>query len=210
MRVDPDRPTFSLRSFLTTFTDSCDDLMQPQRVRLMHYDPRWRQEFEQTRSSILSSGEGWVTAVEHIGSTAISGLIARPTIDVVAGVESREGLEPAALLIEGLNFRRCEVPSWAGGALVLRKPRHVTVDQPDPTHCVFLAVLDSPVWRRVVRIRDWLRSHAEIAIRFEEAKVARWRSGEGDLSSYQNDKALFFSHLEDQIEAEQRPGAEEG
>ncbi|MDG2222325.1 MAG: GrpB family protein, partial [Rubripirellula sp.] len=42
----------------------------------MHYDPRWRQEFEQTRSSILSSTEGWVTGVEHIGSTAISGLIA--------------------------------------------------------------------------------------------------------------------------------------
>ncbi len=65
--------------------------MPDQRVRLMHYDPRWRQEFEQTRSSILHSCAGWVTAVEHIGSTAISGLIARPTIDVIASVADDEG-----------------------------------------------------------------------------------------------------------------------
>jgi len=171
-------------------------------VRLMHYDPRWRQEFEQTRSSILSSTEGWVIAVEHIGSTAISGLIARPTIDVVAAVEDMQSLDQAATLIEGLNFRRQPPPEWASDSISLTKPRHLTDEHPDPTHCVMLVVQDSPVWQRVLRIRDWLRSNAETAIRFEEAKVARWRSGAGDLQSYQNDKAVFFSHLEDQIDSQ--------
>lgn len=168
----------------------------------MHYDPRWRQEFEQTRSSILSSAEGWVTSVEHIGSTAISGLIARPTIDVVAGVESPEGLESASPLIEGLNFRSGQGPDWAPNSIWLSKPRHLAADQPEPTHSVLLVVQGSPTWHRVLRLRDWLRSHADTAIRFEEAKVARWRSGAGDLESYQNDKRVFFAHLEDQINAE--------
>jgi GrpB-like predicted nucleotidyltransferase (UPF0157 family) len=171
------------------------------RVRLMHHDPRWRQEFEQTRSSILHSCAGWVTAVEHIGSTSISGLIARPTIDVIAAVDSVDGIEPAALLIEGLNFRRQQSPAWAPDAMLLVKPRHAPAGQPDPTHCVLLVVHGSPIWNRVIRLRQWLRDHAETAIRFEEAKVARWRSGEGDLASYQADKALFFAHLEDQIDA---------
>jgi GrpB-like predicted nucleotidyltransferase (UPF0157 family) len=171
-------------------------------VRLMHYDPRWRQEFEQTRSSILFSTEGWVTAVEHIGSTAISGLIARPTIDVVAGVDQTDAMEPAALMIEGLNFRRVESPDWAIDAISLIKPRYLTEDQPEPTHGVLLVVHQSATWRRVTRLRDWLRSHAETAIRFEEAKVARWRDGAGDLESYQRDKAIFFAHLEDQMDAE--------
>lgn len=168
----------------------------------MHYDPRWRQEFEQTRSSILYSADGWVTAVEHIGSTAISGLIARPTIDVVAAVEEQKGIEPAALLIEGLNFRREESPAWATDSIWLSKPRYITAEHPDPTHCVILVVQHSPLWDRVLRVRDWLRTNAETAIRFEEAKVARWRSGAGDLDSYQNDKAIFFSHLEDQIDSQ--------
>jgi len=193
MRDSLDQPCFQKTVF-----------MNEDRVRLMHYDPRWRQEFEQTRSSILHSCEGWVTAVDHIGSTAISGLIARPTIDVVATVQDDDSLEPAASLIQGLNYGRTPSPAWASEAVSLVKPRHALIAQPDPTHHVLLVVQGSSVWTRVIRIRDWLRSHGETAIRFEEAKVARWRSGEGDLVSYQAAKALFFAHLEDQIEADQR------
>jgi GrpB-like predicted nucleotidyltransferase (UPF0157 family) len=179
--------------------------MQVDRVRLMHHDARWRQEFEQTRSSILHSCDGWVTALEHIGSTAISGLIARPTIDVVAGVSGRQSMEPAALLIEGLNYRRADSPEWVEEAIVLVKPRYATPTRPDPTHYVLLVVRGDSDWNRAIHIRDWLRGSAEEAIRFEEAKVARWRRGEGELDSYQADKATFFAHLEDQIDASRRP-----
>ena len=136
--------------------------MNQDRVRLMHYDPRWRQEFEQTRSSILHSCAGWVTAVEHIGSTAISGLIARPTIDVVAAVQDDCDVDKAACLIEGLNYgRESSSSSWAPESVSLLKPRHALVGQTDPTHHVLLVVQDSSVWNRVIRVRDWLRSHGE-------------------------------------------------
>ena len=167
--------------------------MHDDRVRLMYYDPRWRQEFEQTRSSILHSCAGWVTAVEHIGSTSIPGLVARPTIDVVAAAEHDEGIERAALLIEGLNSRRRAAPSWAIESTVLVKPRHLLPERPDPTHLVLLVLRDSSVWNRVIRMRDYLQTPPETAIRFEEVKVTQWRSGEGDLASYQARKALFFS-----------------
>jgi GrpB-like predicted nucleotidyltransferase (UPF0157 family) len=171
------------------------------RVRLMHYDARWRQEFQQTRSGILFSCAGWVTTVEHIGSTSVSGLISRPTIDVVATVEDDQAIHEATLRIEGLNFRTVPEPSWAAGAKLLVKPRRPTADQPDPTHRVLLTVSGSDLWQRVTCVRDWLRQNPETAIRFEEAKVAHWRSGEGDIDSYQSAKAIFFSHLEDQIDA---------
>ena len=178
--------------------------MNEERVRLMHYDARWRQEFEQTRSSILHSCVGWVTAVEHIGSTAISGLIARPTIDVAAAAADDQSMEQAAGLIEGLNYSRQPSPPWASQTISLLKPRHALVGQTEPTHCVLLTVLGTDAWNRVIRVRDWLRANGETAIRFEEAKVARWRSGEGDLRSYQAAKDVFFSHLEDQITAADR------
>ncbi len=180
--------------------------MEEKTVRLMHYDPRWPQEFQQTKSSILQSCEGWVTAVEHVGSTAISGLIARPTIDVLAAVEDANALATAAQLIEGLNFRINDSPDWSTEPIVLGKPRHLSVAQPDPTHSVWLVIYGSDCWQRMIRMRDWLRDNKETAVRFEEAKVARWRSGEGALSSYESDKALFFAHLEDQMEAARRSG----
>ena len=173
-------------------------------VRLTHYDPRWRQEFQQTRSSILHSCDGWVTAVEHVGSTAISGLIARPTIDVVAAVREQDSIAPAADLIEGLNFRCVEKPSWAREGLVLTKPRYLSDAQPDATHQVWLVLESSDLWNRLLRMREWLRANPETAIRFEEAKVASWRNSEGDPSAYQSDKSLFFAHLEDQLEADRQ------
>ncbi len=115
-------------------------------VRLMHYDPRWRQEFLQTRSGVLQSCSGWVTQVEHIGSTAISGLVARPTIDVLAGVhgdaEVDNGMDQAADLVEGLNYRRVTPHGWATGSVVLDKPRHG-----EPTHRIFLMAIGCPAWR---------------------------------------------------------------
>ncbi len=180
--------------------------MEEKKVRLMHYDPRWPQEFQQTKSSILQSCAGWVTAVEHVGSTAISGLIARPTIDVLAAVENEAGLATAAQLIEGLNFKINDSPDWSTEPIVLGKPRHLSSAQPDPTHCVWLVIYGSDCWLRMIRMRDWLRDQKETAIRFEEAKVARWRSGEGELLAYESDKALFFAHLEDQMEASRRSG----
>lgn len=168
-------------------------------TRLMHYDPRWKQEFEQTRSGILQSCLGSVTAVEHIGSTAISGLIARPTIDVIAGLNPATASEPgvaqeAAKLIEGLNYRQIEAPTWAPEVVVLDKPRHG-----EPTHRVFLTVHGSPFWQQATALRDHLRNNPELAIRFEETKIARWRSNSGDTQRYTADKTMFLIHLIDQI-----------
>lgn len=165
-------------------------------IRLMHYDPRWRQEFEQTRSGVLDSCQGWVTAVEHIGSTAVSGLIARPTIDLLAGIDSDEAIRPATLGLEGLYYRPVPSPPWAGHSVTLDKPRHG-----EPTHRVFLMHRDSDAWRRALRLRDWLRQNAETAVWFEQAKVQRWRTSEGDPELYEADKRLFFAHLEEQIDA---------
>lgn len=172
--------------------------MDESSIRLMHYDPRWPQEFEQTRSSVLQSCEGWVTAVEHIGSTAISGLIARPVIDFLAGVEEESALEPATLSIEGLNYRPVSNPRWVADSLTrtLQKPRHG-----EPTHRVFLMRRDAAAWRRALRLRDWLRSHSETAIRFEEAKVSRWKRSAGDPRQYEAEQSAYFAHLQDQIDA---------
>ena len=164
------------------------------RVRLMHYDPRWPQEFEQTRSGILHSCLGWVIDVQHIGSTAIGGMISRPILDVVAAVvdddESERALIESASLIEGLNYRKVPTPMWAAETIVLNKPRNG-----EPTHRVFLTYQNSPFYRSAIAVRETLRSDRELSLRFEETKVARWRKGEGEPQKYEEDKSVFFAHV---------------
>jgi len=166
-------------------------------VRLTHYDPRWRQEFEQTRSGILQSCDGWVVDVRHIGSTAIGGMVARPILDVVAGVrnddELEQALEASSNLIEGLNYRRGHTPMWAAETIVLDKPRGGP-----PTHRVYLTYVDSPFWQSALTVRRVLRGDRELSLQFEATKVARWRHGEGDPRKYADDKAVLFAHLIEQ------------
>lgn len=160
-------------------------------VRLMHYDPRWRQEFEQTRSVILDSCQGWVTGVAHIGSTAISGLIAQPIIDVVATVDDPRGFDPAVLRLGGINFAVAAAPGWAAGATLLVKPRRGEV-----THRIFLVGSHSPLPQRVLALRDWLRSNREEALAFEEAKVEQWKESGGEAAGYERAKQELFAGLE--------------
>ncbi|QEF96421.1 dephospho-CoA kinase/protein folding accessory domain-containing protein [Stieleria maiorica] len=163
-------------------------------VRLMHYDPRWPQEFQQTRSGILHSCLGWVIDVQHIGSTAIGGMISRPVLDVVAAVrdddDAQQAIAESTDMIEGLNFRRVTTPMWAAEAIVLCKPR-----SGEPTHRVFLTYLNSPFYRSSIAVRDALRRDRELSLRFEETKVTRWRKGAGQPQRYADDKSVFFAHL---------------
>ncbi|MEM6690058.1 MAG: GrpB family protein [Planctomycetota bacterium] len=172
-------------------------------VRLMHYDARWRQEFEQTRSSLFFCGDGWMNRIDHVGSTAISGLIARPTIDVIACVSDDEGMQHAESLIEGLNFRSVEAPPWADGTKVLIKPRAAHAEDPEATHRIFLVTdtheAPSPLRNRMIRVRDYLRDDPERSIDFEEFKVQAWKQTDGNLDAYLERKAGWFDRLEDEI-----------
>lgn len=165
-------------------------------VRLSHYDPRWKQEFEQTRSSILQSCEGWVTDVWHVGSTSIPGIVAQPIIDCIAVVSDLEGWDTAVLCIEGLNFSSQILPQWltededrslARPRQLLGKPRYGA-----KTHRIFLFGPQDPMAEKMIAFRDLLRGFRDEALRFEEQKVAIWKSSGGSPCGYDAAKAQLF------------------
>ena len=179
--------------------DGCDR-DDPDRIRLMHHDARWRQEFEQTRSSILQSCEGRVVAVEHIGSTAISGLVARPIVDAVAVVADPVDWSDSALLIEGLNFRPIEVPVWVkplngtSPLFLLEKPRHG-----EPTHRVYVVGQGSRLLDKTIQLRDYFRVSPEAAIDFEAEKIRIWKQCDGEPSQYHAAMGEEFQRRLDQL-----------
>ena len=68
-------------------------------VDIVDYDPAWPACFEQEKRNLLAfSPEGSIIRIEHIGSTAVPGLAAKPIIDMLVGVSDlafvREGIAP--------------------------------------------------------------------------------------------------------------------
>lgn len=169
--------------------------------RLSQYDSRWAEEFDQTRSCVLDSADGWVRAVEHIGGTALPGSIAQPVIDVLAGVDDLNGMEPAATLIEGMFYRRLPLPEWVGGqvAILMEKPRGGPA-----SHRLWLVARQGPLWQRLLALRDHLRDHPADAQRLSQLKRVNLPAMPADEQRYELAKSAYFTALEDQLRASRR------
>ena len=113
--------------------------------------------------------------VEHVGSTAVPGLAAKPIVDLMAGL--------APLAIEPEQIRgEFGLP----GRVYFRAPdRHV--------HAVELG---GDHWVRHLALRDYLRAHPEEAAAYTEEKRRALAASGGDGERYWTEKALFVEALE--------------
>jgi len=57
-------------------------------IEIVDYDTAWPRQFEEEKGRILAAIGRHVAAVEHIGSTAVPGLAAKPIIDILVGLRS--------------------------------------------------------------------------------------------------------------------------
>ena len=56
--------------------------MQTARVRVLPYDLKWKWEFEKIKAELEAAIGEYAVAIEHVGSTAVEGLSAKPCIDI--------------------------------------------------------------------------------------------------------------------------------
>lgn len=162
----------------------------------MSYNPQWRQEFEQTKSSVLQAAQGWITNIQHIGSTALPDGIARPIVDCIAGLEDMQGLNEAASLVEGLNYIRIESPEWCSDELtaLLQRPRTGEV-----THTILLTRYNGEAWQRAIAIKDRFADNLVEWQSFQSTKQDNFSTGCQALNRYTVAKDNFFAELEGRI-----------
>lgn len=168
-------------------------MSSPHPLRLMTHNRQWEQDFLQAKSMLLWATEGWLHAVEHIGSTSLTGSIAQPVIDMLGGLPDLQGLNQATELIEGLNYQRVASPDWCADELtaLLRKPR-VGLE----THTILLVKQHGRAWQRALAIRDWLASHLHDLQCFQNLKRDHYDGHCDALTRYTQAKSGFFQLLE--------------
>ena len=159
-------------------------------VHIVPYDPDWPSGFEAERKFLVDAIGQWVTAgsIEHIGSTAVPGLAAKPVIDIMAGVESLESSRPALAVLERHHYcyaaYRTEVMHW------LCKPSPA-----QRTHHLHLVPLGSPLWTEQVAFRDYLRTHPDVALEYAALKHRLADAHRFDREAYTAAKAPFVQRV---------------
>lgn len=127
------------------------------RIALSEYDPRWPQAFGEHRRRIRAALGERAARIEHVGSTSVPGLAAKPVIDIII-----EGIEPADESIR-------ETLENAGYHVGVDEPGHRMYEPPKLDAHIHLWSEQADAGRHIV-FRDWLRAHPEDRALYEHVK----------------------------------------
>jgi GrpB-like predicted nucleotidyltransferase (UPF0157 family) len=169
------------------------------RIQILDYDPAWVAMFERERARVQDVLGPIVVTVEHVGSTAVPGLAAKPIIDLLVGVRSLpEARDRCVEPLEALRYRyMAEYESWLPQEMLFRK------GVPGPwTHHAHLMEPSCPRWEEFTLIRDYLRRHQEMASAYADLKRALALVFEDDIAGYRNAKAPFIDAVMARARAE--------
>jgi GrpB-like predicted nucleotidyltransferase (UPF0157 family) len=158
-------------------------------VRIVDYDPSWLLKFEAERTALRECIGPWVIGeIHHVGSTSVPGLPAKPTIDILVGVDSLDQSRPCIDKVASLNYvywpYRSDVMHW------FCKPHAAW-----RTHHLHLVPVGSRRYLDELAFRDALRADAALAERYAVLKrdlAARFAS---DREAYTKHKAPFVQEV---------------
>jgi GrpB-like predicted nucleotidyltransferase (UPF0157 family) len=136
-------------------------------VIIVTHDPSWAEAFEHAKADLLVALGGRVIAAEHIGSTAVPGLSAKPVIDILLGVAS---LDDVAACTPILVARGWQYPEEMNRGLVGRRFFLKRNAEDVRTHHAHFVVHEGPLWKEYVEFRDKLRGSDELRRRYAELK----------------------------------------
>ncbi|MHC4235325.1 MAG: GrpB family protein [Planctomycetota bacterium] len=157
-------------------------------IVVVPYDPEWPALFEQERAALTRIFPPSVAAIEHIGSTAVTGLGAKPVIDIMVGVDQLAAVVGRIAAVEDLGYEYVpEYESELPDRRYFRKPR----EQPR-THHLHAVERESEFWRRHLQFRDFLRANAEAVRDYYELKCRLSREYGQDHIAYTEAKSEFI------------------
>lgn len=165
---------------------------RPAEVVLVEYNPLWPAKFEEEKARILCLIGAWVERVEHIGSTSVPGLGAKPIIDIMVGICS---LADAPECIKRLETIGYEYVPGHEAVLPERRYFHKVAADNTRTHHLHMVETASEFWERHLLFRDYLRSHPETARAYYGLKkelAARFRQ---DRGAYTDAKTSFIERV---------------
>lgn len=162
-------------------------------VVITDYDPKWPIIYEKERATILGVIGHKITAIEHIGSTAVTGLGAKPIIDIMVGLSC---LSDAMDCIEPLKKIGYEYVSEYEASIPERRFfRKGPSDVPNQHFHLHMVERTSDFWKRHLLFRDFLRAHPDVAQQYFQLKKELAAKYGRDREGYTEAKTAFIESV---------------
>ena len=155
-------------------------------VAIVDADPKWPAQFHDEAKTLRLALGSTAVAVEHIGSTAVPGLAAKPILDILIGAAADRDDDTLAKTLRGLRYQSLG-EAGLPGRLYFSKRGVVSCN-------VHVVLFDGKHWKTNLAVRDFLRAHPKRALEYAALKrEAAKRSG--GLLAYSQYKSEFMDEL---------------
>ena len=157
-------------------------------IIIEEYDPHWPERFNAVRSRLAPVIGKFAAAIEHVGSTAVPGLAAKPIIDIDILLKSAKDLPRVIAKLKTVGYEH-QGTLGVPGRDVFKAPTH------DIYHHLYVCSTDSPEFFRHIAFRDYLRKHPKDAEDY--ARLKRCLAGKFsiDRDAYTQAKTDFIQEI---------------
>jgi GrpB-like predicted nucleotidyltransferase (UPF0157 family) len=152
-------------------------------IVIAEYDPAWRDEFERLRTRAADAVGDVTIAIEHVGSTAVRGLAAKPVIDLVVVVKPQD-LQTAVERLVAIGYVH-------KGNLGVEGREAFGVPKGERRHHLYVSVTDSEELRAQLAFRDRLRANPPLRSEYEALKRELAMRFRDDRKGYTDAKSEF-------------------
>ncbi|AKB51668.1 Glutamate-rich protein grpB [Methanosarcina barkeri str. Wiesmoor] len=159
-------------------------------VRVVPYEPEWKNEFLKIKAMIVDCAGDLITGVEHVGSTAVEGLASKPIIDIDVVIDSYDVFPDVKDRLSKIGFEH-EGNLGVEGREVFKR---TFIDDFMPYN-LYVCPKDGKGYLEHIVFRDYLRTHPEAVKVYGELKVRLAKQFRTDITAYINSKHEFVQSI---------------
>lgn len=164
--------------------------MSTKHVVVLPYDEAWKKDFEDIKAELVQVLEGLVLSIEHVGSTSVPGLAAKPVIDIDIVIEDQGCFEKVNTALGSIGYHH-------EGDLGIQGREAFKYDGKDHLrkHHLYVCSKDAAELKRHISFRDYLRAHPEAVEEYGRIKMEGAKLYPYDIDRYIEHKSLFIDGI---------------
>ena len=137
-------------------------------IILVGFDPKWAEKFKDEKKAIMEKLGEFILSIDHIGSTAIPTIVAKPVIDILIGIKSMTQSEKIIATMKELDYEYLDsIESHFPERRLFVKP---PIKEGERQFNLHIWEHQSKDWKEMLLFRDYLLAHPETAKEYEYVK----------------------------------------
>ena len=167
-------------------------------IEISEHDSQWASSFDGLKNALMNALGDLALAVEHVGSTAVSGLAAKPIIDIDVVIDSPDLLHRIVEVLSSLGYIHQGDKGVPGREAFGRSGSDVPKDGTGrcwPAHHLYVCDKENGELQRHLAFRDFLRLHPQYARRYAQLKRKLAIEHAEDREAYTEGKTTFVAEV---------------